>query len=192
MENKTLLAKDKLAKAFTQYLMQKDTSLDDLTVGMLSSSAVINRITFYRNFESMLDFIKWFLLKDLIFKVDQGTPLGFEEAFSRLYAYIVHYRVALRKILSSSYRDAIRLFILDESRHYQLMNVARIDANNVLSETKKTMMVDFYNAGITQLIMSLIEANVYETFQEDEFLMFANQLVTNYIEHTIEKLTVTQ
>ncbi len=57
---------------------------------------------------------------------------------------------------------------------------------------KKTMMVDFYNAGITQLIMSLIEAPVYETFQEDEFLMFANQLVTNYIEHTIEKLTVTQ
>ena len=95
MENKTLLAKDKLAKAFAQYLMQKETNLDDLTVGMVSSFAGINRITFYRNFVSMLDFMKWFLLKDLIFKVDQGTPLSFEEAFARLYAYIVHYRVAI-------------------------------------------------------------------------------------------------
>jgi hypothetical protein len=140
----------------------------------------------------MLDFMKWFLLKDLIFKVEQGTPLSFEEAFARLYAYIVHYRVALRKMLSSSYRDAIRMFILDESRHYQMMNVARVDTHNVLSETKKIIMVDFYTSGITQLIISLIEAPSYEAFHEDEFLMFANQLVSNYIERTIHHLNAVQ
>lgn len=188
MQSQFEFAKDKLAKAFLEYLMESETTLDGLTIHHLSQRATINRVTFYRNFLSLEDFIKWFLLKDLIFKADSTQTVAIDVAFSRLFDYISHFRIALRKILASKLGNTIEQFIVDESKYYQRLNLTRLDQPQRLDEDERRLMVDFYGSGIGQLILLLIRDTAYETMTKENFIRITYALVNNYIESTIEKL----
>jgi hypothetical protein len=186
--NGALTAKEKLAASFLSYVLQPDASINQLHVGHLTNLAHINRITFYRNFESLTDFIKWFLLKDLIFKVDTDQTLTFEDTMDRLYDYIVTHRIALQKILASRYREEIMKFIIDESKTYQLLNIQRLDPTNVLSESQRLILRDFFGQGIAQFIFSLIEDERYQAMDRSLFLQNTTRIVKNYIEDMILKI----
>lgn len=188
MQSQFEFAKDKLAKAFLEYLMESETTLDGLTIHHLSQRATINRVTFYRNFLSLEDFIKWFLLKDLIFKADSTQTVAIDVAFSRLFDYVSHFRIALRKILASKLGNTIEQFIVDESKYYQRLNLTRLDQPQRLDEDERRLMVDFYGSGIGQLILLLIRDTAYETMTKENFIRITYALVNNYIESTIEKL----
>ena len=188
LEDEFSLSKIQLANAFIAYLSEPETHLDQLRIGVLSQLSNINRVTFYRNFSSMEDFLKWFLLKDLIFRANLEQPIDFEVAMDRLYDYVVQHRLVLRKMFASSFRTTLMHFIENESKTYQRLNIQRLDTEHVLDANHRIMMIDFYGHGISQLISHLIDDPLYESMEKQSFVAISKLIVKNYIEKTIQQL----
>jgi hypothetical protein len=182
-----ITAKDKLAKAFSDYLRVQEQSLDAISVSNFTKISGIHRITFYENFENMLDFIKWFLHKDLVFKVEKNEPVLLEITLEMVFQYIVIHRLVLIKIFASKYSVSIKEFIFQETLAYQLLNFSRIDQNNRIPEDHRKVYARFYSAGICQLIFDYIERPEYATYGVQQFTLIGMTLSKNYIEQLITK-----
>jgi AcrR family transcriptional regulator len=188
MKTKPTFARDKLSHAFSSYLKQTDHTLDTLTVDHLATLAKINRVTFYRNFASLLDFLKWFLLKDLIFKVDEQHYLPLEVALKRIFDYIDLKRQILQPMMHSSYGHALHHFIEQEAAHYQLFNVQRIDEEKLIRDAELKTYVRFYARGIAHLIMDYIINEETLMIPQSDYIVYCARLVKNYIETLLERV----
>jgi hypothetical protein len=180
-------AKDKLDQAFTEYLSVQEQSLDALSVSSFAKISGIHRITFYENFESMLDFIKWFLHKDLIFKVEKDKPVLLEITLEMVFQYIVSHRLVLINIFASKYNVSVKEFIFQETLTYQLLNFSRIDQNNRIPEDHRKVYARFYSAGISQLIFDFIERPEYASYSVQQFTAMGMTLSKNYVEVLIAR-----
>lgn len=181
-------AKEKLKDAFELYLSEEGHTLDSLTIKHFSSLASIHRVTFYQNFESMMDFIKWYLHKDLIFKINKDQPVLLEESLTAVFTFVFKHREILKKIFSSCYNQAAKDFIFQETLNYQLFNFSRIDTHHLIAESIRLVYARIFSAGICQLIMDSIELESYSSYSIKDLNHFGMMLFKNYIESIVNSI----
>jgi hypothetical protein len=174
-------AKDKLHQGFITLLTSMQTSIEDLSVGMLTSIAKVHRVTFYHHFENIEDFITWFLHKDLIIKNEEG-PVLIEDAFDRIFSFIEQHHAVLLILIHSSYRPMIERFIEEEAFSYQVSNFKRIDQTGLLTDAEIKFYSMFYAAGILKLIVEFIKKPTIETQDKEDYTKLGVHLIKNYIE----------
>jgi len=178
-------AKSMFAKVFESWLQRYEHSINDLSVSTLSTLSGINRVTFYYHFSNIVDFIKWYLHKDLIFRLDKEEVLRLEKALDIVYEYINQKRKYLRKIFASKYRISAVSFIENEAYTYQLRNFDRLDPQQSYAAPKRSIVARFYASGITHLILRFIEDDEIISMGKDSYLSISQVLVKNYIERIL-------
>ena len=152
----TLKTKTKLIRAFERLVHSPSFHMNTLTIHSLSKEAAINRVTFYRQFTDMFDFLKWYILKDFIFHYHGASGFTFKDAFEQIFIFIQKNRTYLYVIFMSSYAEAIKLFAQSEVYAYQIRNFNRLDTHKVLSNEEVHAHASFYATGITHTILSYI------------------------------------
>lgn len=177
--------KKALADAFVRHVTTLKKPFHQLKINHLSKLAGIHRITFYQHFSGSEDFIKWFLHKDLIFKIEPNQVLRIEDALTTIYRYVQSQRKVLQAIFSSSYGAMARQFIVDEALTYQLTNIARIDTEHALSLKERKTYALFYAEGITHLIMQYIQDPETSQYALETYVHMSEILVKNYIERIV-------
>jgi hypothetical protein len=179
-------SRKKLLLAFVTLLNESD-QLNTFTVKRLTTIAKVNRITFYRQFKDTDDFIKWFILKDFIFKYGTSKPINFEFAFIKVYEHIDQNRDQFRKIFTSPYRQMVHDFVHEEIFSYQMSNFARIDVLNTLSQQEIIVHSQFFASGITELIEQYILNPKLSKVSVPQYTSISLRIVKGYIERAIER-----
>jgi hypothetical protein len=171
--------------AFEKYCLVLNHDLNRLTISELAHLAKVNRISFYKRFINMMDFIKWYLHKDLIFKIKNQSVLTLEIALTLVYEFLNLKRLILRKIMQSNYGIHAEQFIFEEALTYQVMNFSKIDTTNQIPAPTQRVYARFYSAGITHLIVDYINQSELENFDLETYLKLSTRLIKNYIERMI-------
>ena len=179
-------ARIKIIQAFETYLVKRE-SFDDLNVLKLSALSDVNRVTFYRQFNDILDFLKWYVLKDFIFHHKDAQPFTFKEAFLKVFSYIDNNRQSLRKIFTSKYANDLVTFVESEVLAYQNMNLNRIDNERVLSKEEMQTHASFYASGVTKSILNYLLDDRYMSIPPYDYTSFNLRLVKEYIERAIAR-----
>jgi hypothetical protein len=185
MESKSDTISLKFSHAFETYCLVLNHDLNRLTISELAVLARVNRISFYKRFINMMDFIKWYLHKDLIFKIKNQSVLTLEIALTLVYEFVMQKRPILRKIMQSNYAIQTQQFIFDEALTYQTMNFAKIDTSNQIPTTIQRVYVRFYSSGITHLIVDYINNPEMAAYDLQTYLKLSTHLIKNYIERMI-------
>jgi hypothetical protein len=175
-----------ILKAFEMYASLHN-SIDDLNVLQLCELSDVNRVTFYRQFKDITDFLKWFVLKDFIFHHKDAQPFTFKDAFLKVFLFIEKHRPLLRKIFTSKFNQALMSFVESEVVAYQLMNFKRIDKDKVLSNEEVLTHASFYAAGVTKSILNYILDDRFFSTSVFDYTSFNLRLVKDYIERSIAR-----
>jgi hypothetical protein len=179
-------SRQKLCDAFTIILTVSNT-LNQITVKRLTELAEINRITFYRQFDDLNDFIKWFVLKDFLFSDETLQPLHLEIVFTNIFGNIALHRSIYQKITTSNYGPFIQSVIHQEILRHLLNSFFRIDRLQTVNEVEINMQSQFYAAGITGLIFQYINDEKAQEVPVDQYVTYALRLVKGYIERAIDR-----
>jgi hypothetical protein len=185
MDSKTDQISLHFIHAFEKYCLVLNNDLNRLTISELAHLAKVNRISFYKRFINMMDFIKWYLHKDLIFKIKNQSVLTLEIALTLVYEFVNQKRLILKKIIQSNYGVHAQQFIFEEALTYQMMNFSKIDTTNQIPVAKQRVYARFYSAGITHLIVDYISQSEIETIDLEAYLKLSTRLIKNYIERMI-------
>ncbi len=178
-----MTAKDKLSqglqKVFSVPVKKK------ISISVLVKFSKINRTTFYRNFRSIEELIKWFVLKDLTFRYEGSAKFNFEYAFTKVFNYIDEYYALFQNIFLSPYFDKISQFIISEIYTYQMSTFPNIDINSVISINEKKTYSKFYAYGIFSLFLEYI---LNPSFKKDRqaYISYALRIVKGYMERAIQ------
>lgn len=162
---------------------------DKITISYLVQCAKINRTTFYRNFGSVEECLRWFTLKDLIFKYQGSKPFNFEYAFIKTFNYIDLNYYVLRHIFNSPYGHDLFKFVQSEVLAYQLMTFPKIDEKEVLSREEMQVQARFYSIGIVQLLVDYI---LDEKIKENRrfYILYILRVVKEYMERAIHRTKI--
>jgi hypothetical protein len=185
MDSKTDQISVNFIHAFEKYCLVLNHDLNRLTISELALLARVNRISFYKRFINMMDFIKWYLHKDLIFKIKNQSVLTLEIALTLVYDFVNQKRPILKKIIQSNYGIHAEQFIFEEALTYQMMNFSKIDTTSQIPLPTQRVYARFYSAGITHLIVDYINQPELEKFDLETYLKLSTRLIKNYIERMI-------
>jgi AcrR family transcriptional regulator len=176
---------DKLEVIFERYCLNPQRQLNRLTISDLTAQAGVHRVSFYKWFANLLDFIKWYLHKDLIFKIQDQKVLTLETALTLVYEFVIKKRTILSKIFTSQYALDAQKFIFDETLTYQMMNFSKIDTNTQIPTQHQRTYARFYASGITHLIVDYILQPEAINYDLKTYLTLSVRLIKNYIERMI-------
>jgi AcrR family transcriptional regulator len=179
-------SREKLLQAFLA-ILDEEKQLRPLSVKKITDRAKINRITFYRQFKDIRDFIKWFILKDFVLKYADSIPFNFEYAFLKAYQHIQDHRPHYQKIINSTYGLTVLGLMREEIYSYQMSNFNRIDAEHILGDLERVTQSHFYASGITELIKQYIFNERLETIRLNEYVSYSLRLVKGYVERAIRR-----
>jgi hypothetical protein len=179
-------ARLKIVNAFDKYTASQST-IDDLNVLLLCQLSDVNRVTFYRQFKDITDFLKWFILKDFIFHHKDAQPFTFKEAFLKVFTMIETKRSLFRKIFLSKFSFDLIKFVETEIFAYQVMKFNRIDTDNVLVKEEMITHASFYAAGINKAIMNFILDDRFMNISALDYTSFNLRIVKEYIERGIAR-----
>ena len=184
MNNKT---RYKLVASFEALISQPTKDVSTLTVQLLAKEAGINRVTFYRQFTDMLDFLKWYILKDFIFHYQGASSFTFKDAYEQIFTFIRRQRKFLYFIFTSSYGDSIKEFVLSEVYAYQIRNFNHLDTQKVLTHDEVHSHASFYAAGITHNILSYILDDKIFQIDPYQYSVYQLRIVKEYVERAIAR-----
>jgi AcrR family transcriptional regulator len=174
---------ERLLETFLKLLAQDGK---EVTISKLCKHANVNRTTFYRNFSSIEDLFKFFILKDLTFRYQGSGPFDFEYAFKKIFLFIDTHIQILSILFNSAYYEKLLHFIKGEIFSYQLSAFNRIDVNNVLDANEKELVSTFYADGITSIFVFYIQSKQKNRgISKDVFILQALRIVKGYIERQI-------
>jgi len=184
MSSKT---KNKLEQSFNT-MLTSGFDLESLTVLNLSEHAQVNRVSFYRYFKNILDFLKWFILKDFTLHYDGAPHFDFKDAFLYLYRFIINKRIVVRILFESpTYQHELIEFVKKEVLAYQLRNFSRIDVQKILSVEESYLHASFYASGITQLIIEFISNPKLAHVSAEVYTTYSLRIVKDYVERAIRR-----
>jgi AcrR family transcriptional regulator len=176
-------AKHQLAQALGKVFSKPITG--KISISRLVKLAKINRTTFYRNFATIEELIRWFILRDLIFRYEGSKPFNFEYAFAKVFNYIDAYYDFFHNLFNSIYLPSVIAFIKKEIFSYQMSNFNSIDLLNIISQDERIAYCHFYSSGIAALFQEYILNNNFRKNRQS-YITYSLRIVKNYIERAIE------
>lgn len=102
-------------------ILMSEKHYADISIGEITAKAGVNRSTYYRNFNSKEEIIKFYfqsILKSFLELIDNKETVTLNEYLYKMYAQFIQYKIELLRI----YRDGISYLILETLNEIFLKN----------------------------------------------------------------------
>ncbi len=158
-DKRNLNTKKELANAFKELINYKP--INKITINDLIKHCKVNRNTFYYHFKDIYDLINWILNNDFKPIVDELD----KDDYTAFLNSTIDYVEKSKHILNSSYNylEIERIKKILEPHFSEILDIIiskRIQEHNItIDKDFKTFLIDFYSAGIIELIINYSKKN---------------------------------
>lgn len=159
-KTKSYFTKIKLANSLKKLMQEKN--FKKISIVDITSTAKVNRKTFYYHFTSIPELLKWMLEHETV-EIAQKFDLlnNFEDAFQ----FSINYINKNKNILASAYnnlgREVMRNFFINDFINIIKISIDKCEQENNLSvdENFKLYLSEFYSEGIACRIIEYLKGD---------------------------------
>ena len=153
-DKRNLSTKIELANAFKE--LSKEKPMNKITVNDLIKYCNLNRNTFYYHFEDIYNLINWMFNEEVKKIIESCDTSNYENFLNSVLDYIEENKHILNSAYNSFGREQLKKILIPH--FYATLNgiiTNHIKNHNLTIDTDfKKFLIDFYSAGIGELIIS--------------------------------------
>lgn len=152
-DKRNLSTKIELANAFKE--LSKEKQMNKISVSDLIKYCNLNRNTFYYHFEDIYDLINWIFNEEVKTIIENLDKTNYELFFNSVLDYIEENKHILNSAYNSFGREQLKRLL--NPHFYIILNkiiTDQIQKHNLsIDNTFKDFLIEFYSAGIGELIV---------------------------------------
>lgn len=153
-DKRNLSTKIKLSNAFKE--LSKKKQMNKITVNDLIKYCNLNRNTFYYHFEDIYDLINWTFNEEVKTITKNLNKTNYESFLNSVLDYIEENKHILNSAYNSFGREQLKKLL--NPHFYMALNkiiTTHIEKHNLTIDNNfKNFLIDFYSAGIAELIVN--------------------------------------